>query len=174
MTSKNWSAQKYSATLSTANPRWTPTGLNPSIRCMKPATDLLKFDTANSIIQTAAFCVVTQRFALLGYRNFGETCLFCPAGRKRLGVRKQRVQSHYSPKYTPCVTSKEDDVRSNMSRPTDISLQPNWFFFLTFLQLITQFKPETILLLGVKNRFRRWALRLDIQSSFRYSYFFGY
>ena len=53
----------------------------------------------------------------------------------------QRVQSDYSPKYTPCVTSKEDDVRSKMSRPTDILLQPKWFFFLTFFKVM-QSKAE--------------------------------
>jgi len=53
-----------------------PTGLNPSLRCMKPATDRLKFDIADSLIQIATFCVVTLRFALLGNRRFGETCLF--------------------------------------------------------------------------------------------------
>ena len=113
-------------------PDGPPTGLKPSLRCMKPVTDRLNFDIANSHSHTAAFCVVTLRFTLLGYRRFGELGLLYLEGRKWLGcgycrVRKQCVQSVYSTKYTPCVTSKEDGVRSNMSRPTDISLQANWF-----------------------------------------------
>jgi hypothetical protein len=91
MTGKNWNIVRPSPP---QIPDGCPLYRNPILRCMKPVTDWLKFDIANSLIHIAALCVVTLRFALLWYRRFGDTYLFYLEGRKWLGCGYCRVKGN--------------------------------------------------------------------------------